>query len=158
MLWTFSPQMKPHRFIDQGKNLCPSMERIQKTMAPHHLPALDRDVLVKEFPPPTTAHFYSASYMGGPFFTAFLSSLLFDKMRQPSPRQQRSPPCYSLRGRSKEFVIPTTVSYQLGTERRREGLSHQWPTKTKRGDAVISEPQFIGRYTTLHAAVREEIV
>lgn len=80
MLWTFSPQVKPsHRFIDQDKNLCSSVQRIQKTMTPHHLPALRRDLLLKGFPPPT-AHFYSAPRIGGTFFTTFLAFLLVNKM------------------------------------------------------------------------------
>lgn len=100
-----------------------------------------------------------------PLFTAFLSSLLVDKMSsillpKGSPVQGSRETLHATQTgagvRSLLFPPLSLISFTLRGGGR-DCLTND-PPKPREVNAVISKPHFIGRYTTFHAAVREEIV
>lgn len=106
--------------LPRDKNLCPNVELIQRNKGPPPFAGLHRhrEILLKGFPPPT-AHFLSAPHSGDTFLTPCTSSSPLGSCstkQQPTPRQQRNPPCYLLRGSNKELAVPTSGSHQLHQE------------------------------------------
>lgn len=145
MLWTFPPQLKSSRqFIDQDKNLCPNVERIQKTIAPHHLLALPRDLLLKRLPPPT-AHFCSAPHIRGTFFTTFLASLLVAKMSsahlpRSSPVQDSRETPHTTHSEARVRILPFPPLCLINSTLRgggRDCLTND-PPKPREVEEVIS--------------------